>query len=60
MVIAIEYIYNTFLSCLDMYQVPNIASASHLPKYIHVCNRGDTIQYHGGLRSRELGQGIHS
>ena len=21
-----------------------------------VCNRGDTIQYHGGLRSRELGQ----
>ena len=21
-----------------------------------VCNRGDTVQYHGGLRSRELGQ----
>ena len=21
-----------------------------------VCNRGDTIQYHGGLQSRELGQ----
>ena len=20
------------------------------------CNRGDTIQYHGGLRSKELGQ----
>ena len=24
--------------------------------YLFVCNRGDTIQYHGGLRSRELGQ----
>ena len=23
---------------------------------LFVCNRGDTIQYHGGLRSRELGQ----
>ena len=23
---------------------------------LYVCNRGDTIQYHGGLRSRELGQ----
>ena len=22
---------------------------------LFVCNRGDTIQYHGGLRSRELG-----
>ena len=21
-----------------------------------VCNRGDTIQYHGGFQSRELGQ----
>ena len=23
---------------------------------LFVCNRGDTIQYHGSLRSRELGQ----
>ena len=23
---------------------------------LFVCNRGDTVQYHGGLRSRELGQ----
>ena len=23
---------------------------------LYVCNRGDTLQYHGGLRSRELGQ----
>ena len=23
---------------------------------LFVCNRGDTIHYHGGLRSRELGQ----
>ena len=25
-------------------------------RYLFVCNRGDTVQYHGGLRSRELGQ----
>ena len=24
--------------------------------YLFVCNRGDTMQYHGGLRSWELGQ----
>ena len=24
--------------------------------WLFVCNRGDTIEYHGGLRSRELGQ----
>ena len=23
---------------------------------LFVCNRGDTVEYHGGLRSRELGQ----
>ena len=23
---------------------------------LFVCNRGDTIKYHGSLRSRELGQ----
>ena len=23
---------------------------------LFVCNRGDTVQYHSGLRSRELGQ----
>ena len=23
---------------------------------LFVCNRGDTVQHHGGLRSRELGQ----
>ena len=25
-----------------------------------VCNRGDTIQYHGGLQSRELGQATYA
>ena len=25
-------------------------------RFMFVCNRGDTIQYHGGLQSRELGQ----
>ena len=24
--------------------------------FCFICNSGDTIQYHGGLRSRELGQ----
>ena len=24
--------------------------------FVCFCNRGDTIQYHGGLQSRELGQ----
>ena len=27
---------------------------------LFVCNRGDTIQYHGGLRSRELGQELET
>ena len=31
------------------------ASRDHI-NCLFVCNRGDTIQYHGGLRSRELGQ----
>ena len=26
------------------------------PVCLFVCNRGDTVQYHSGLRSRELGQ----
>ena len=25
-------------------------------KLLFVCSRGDTVQYHGGLRSRELGK----
>ena len=37
------------------------ASSRHLPHILghfclFVCNRGDTIQYHGHLQSRELGQ----
>ena len=27
-------------------------------RYLFVCNRGDTVQYHGGLRSRELGNDV--
>ena len=34
----------------------NILDLKNGKKCLFVCKRGDTIQYHGGLRSRELGQ----
>jgi hypothetical protein len=34
----------------------NVFNKSWCPKLMFACNRGDTIQYHSGLRSRELGQ----
>ena len=43
------------------YLTVDVPQRTNVPKgcrtiLLFVCNRGDTIQYHGGLRSRELGQ----
>ena len=50
-----------FLKCLQLFNKPVCNSGMKLWHValvfvLFVCNRGDTVQYQGGLRSRELGQ----
>ena len=33
-----------------------VVSVVQIPECLFVCNRGDTVQYHGVFRLRELGQ----
>ena len=57
-------LFQTFISTVPQHHHEQIENRSSTDKnildksyqFVLVCNRGDTIQYHGGLRSRELCQ----